>query len=99
MISAKQLQSSYNKLYECLRNYIWPYDIVNTIAELEIAVYDTFPNTSAILIHFTHLNNFCKLYLSDDQDLTEALSDFDDTLKQADSGIYAKLDVRLQEVK
>lgn len=98
MISAKQLQSSYNKLYACLRNYIWPYDIVNTIAELEISVYDTFPNTSEILIHFTRLNNFCKMYLNDDEELIKALSSFDDTLKQADSGIYAKLDVRLQGV-
>lgn len=98
MISARQLQSSYNKLYECLRNYIWPYDIVNTIAELEISVYNTFPSTSEILIHFTRLKNFCKMYLNDDKELTKALSSFDNTLKQADSGIYAKLDVRLQGV-
>lgn len=98
MISAKQLQSSYNNLYECLRNYIWPYDVVNTIAELEISVYNTFPSTSEILIHFSRLRNFCKMYLSKDKELTKSLLSFDNTLKQADSGIYAKLDVRLQGV-
>ena len=38
MIAAAIIQSAYNELYKELRNYIWDYDTVVKIAELEAAL-------------------------------------------------------------
>lgn len=96
MITAKQLQGSYNKLYEQLRNYIWPYEAVKMIANLEVAIYSTFPIIQDIMTHFNRLSNFCHTYIKDDEDLNKSLANLSDIISESSSGIYCKLDSRVQ---
>lgn len=99
MVTAKQIQSAYNKLYEQLRNYIWPYEAVEMIANLEIAIYSTFPNLNEIQSCFNRLSTFCKAYLKDDEDLNKALSNLSDIITEASFGIYCKLNACAKGVK
>lgn len=95
MISGKQFQNSYNNLYQVLRNYIWPLRIVESIAELEIAVYKVFPNIEDIQNAFNHLKFICLQHI-DDEELSESFDDFAEILNK-DEELYAKINTRTRE--
>lgn len=44
MVNSSDIQTAYNKLYVCMRDYIWDFKTVDLLAELEIAIYHRFPN-------------------------------------------------------
>ena len=99
MIAAAILQSAYNDLYTKLRNYIWDYETVVKIADLEVATYMAFPDIDNIRRAFSKLSVDIKdsdIY-SDDEKLQQALDDFEDKLEGADQLFY-KLEVP-QEVE
>ena len=99
MIAAAILQSAYNDLYTKLRNYIWDYETVVKIADLEVATYMAFPDIDNIRRAFSKLSVDIKdsdIY-SDDEKLQQALDEFDEKLQGADQLFY-KLEVP-QEVE
>ena len=99
MIAAAILQSAYNDLYTKLRNYIWDYETVVKIADLEVATYMAFPDIDNIKRAFSKLSVDIKdsdIY-SDDEKLQQALDEFDEKLQGADQLFY-KLEVP-QEVE
>lgn len=99
MIAAAILQSAYNDLYSKLRNYIWDYETVVKIADLEVATYMAFPDIDAIDNAFRKLSIDIKAsdIYSDDEELQQALESFEDKLEGADQLFY-RLDVP-QEVE
>lgn len=42
LMSFNELQNRYIQLYKLLRNYIWEYDIVELIADLEVLTFTAF---------------------------------------------------------
>ena len=48
MITQQDLARKYVKLYECVRQYIWPVETVQDLAELEVATYERFPEIEEI---------------------------------------------------
>ena len=90
MISANEIQKQYVALYKTIRNYIWPFRVVNCLADLEIAVYETFPDVADINVKFQRLNVELRETAKEDEAMNKALKDFDKVLKDADD-IYAKL--------
>lgn len=90
MIAAAIIQSAYNGLYKELRNYIWDYDTVVKIAELEAATYMAFPDLEKIRICASKLET--ELRASDvydeDEALQAAMKTFDDQLEGADAVYY-----------
>ena len=98
MISAKQLQNGYNKLYRCLRNYIWPGEIVVDIADLEVSCYQTFPDLDTIQNTYNKLKYSVFRYIDDDEDMKDAFENFRQTLESS-SQLYAKLNSRVQGVE
>ena len=99
MIAAAILQSAYNDLYSKLRNYIWDYETVVKIADLEVATYMAFPDIDNIDDTFRKLSIDIKAsdIYSDDEELQQALESFEDKLEGADQLFY-RLDVP-QEVE
>ena len=98
MISAKQLQNSYNRLYKCLREYIWPSNVVSNIADLEIEVYKTFPDLKEIRNRCNRLKASCFRYVDDDEDMKAEFENFREILESS-TELYSKLDTRLEGVK
>lgn len=90
MISANEIQKQYVALYKIIRNYIWPFRVINCLADLEIAVYEAFPDVSDINIKFQRLNAELRETAKEDEAMSKALKDFDKVLKDTDD-IYAKL--------
>lgn len=97
MITATELQQSYINLYRQLREYLWPFNIVELIAELEIECYSSFPQVSRLRNLFSRLKReIFSDYISDDDEydtLRNVFDKFDATLTDAKDfhDIYAKL--------
>ena len=92
MIQATLLQSLYNKLYKQLRKYIWDFKTVEELADFEIATYRRFPDIEEIKSKYYRLKKsvtHSDVY-KDDEDLQDALEDFEKQLEDADQ-IYADL--------
>ncbi|MBP5433588.1 hypothetical protein [Ruminococcus sp.] len=90
MIAAAIIQSAYNELYRNVRNYIWDYNTVEKLAELEAATYMAFPDLDKVRICSAKLKE--ELVRSDvyddDEELQSAMEAFDKNLEGADSVFY-----------
>ena len=108
MLSLQDLQRAYIKLYKKLREYIWDVSTVEDIAELEVAVYNRFPNIHAIRSHTNKLRSDIRDVINaersqrniyaDDYTLEDAINDFEELINSEDSNeIYSPL-VKVMEV-
>lgn len=95
MITSKELQNKYNTLYTCLRNYVWPMIVIESIADVEVDTYSSFPDLNILSSKLTKLENEVSRYLTDDEDLNSAFNEFHELLNSNDT-LYAKLDVRTE---
>lgn len=90
MIAAAMIQQAYIDLYKQIRNYIWDYDTVVKLAELEVAAYMAFPDIDKVRYALDQLKvelNSSDVY-AEDEDLQKAVDDFSDTLDGADQVFY-----------
>lgn len=49
VITSTDIQNRYQKLYTYLMNFLWDFDVFEKIAELEISIFDTFPDKDNML--------------------------------------------------
>lgn len=90
MLSSIKLQSAYIDLYTALRKYIWDFKTVEKLADLEVAVYQTFPDMQSVSTCFNALNADVQAAQLDDNDLDTAIQRFADTITTNDT-IYVSL--------
>lgn len=91
IIDMNDISYAYIRLYRQLRNYIWPYETVEHIAELEIAVHNRFPNLDDVRNCFYRLCNDINRSEVNDEDLDRAVNQFKSRIEQDDSTVYAIL--------
>lgn len=96
MITSKQIQAAYVKMYAQLRNYIWGFDTVERLANLEIEVYNSFPDLSKIQSTFNSLFMDIRTAYDEDEELAKAVDAFKKVIESADGEFYLKLD-KVQE--
>lgn len=91
MVTAKQLQNQYIRLYSQLRNYFWPMYIIEDIVNLEIEVYKSFPSIAEVQRLLDVLqSNVTRLLINPDEDLDVAFDEFQELVSESDE-IYVKL--------
>lgn len=92
MISANQIQLNYNKLYACMRNYIWDFRTVEVLANLEVDTYKRFPNIDDIAKDTNQLKQLISTtdVFQDDLELQKSFNRFEDLLSDIDT-VYADL--------
>lgn len=90
MIAAAIIQSAYNDLYKQLRNYIWEYETVVKIANLEVASYMAFPDIDDIRRAYSELKSdvVSSDVWSDDKELQKSMDRFEEKLDGADQIFY-----------
>ena len=90
MINCTKIQHQYNRLYKELRKYIWDFEVVEAIADLEIECYKTCQDLNLIRNVF----NVLKYYVQDvayyDEDLAKSMDKFEELISSDDTP-YAKL--------
>lgn len=95
-VSVKDLQRAYNELYVQLRKYIWGFNVVMDIAELETSVYEACPDMDSVVRNLTRLSTSIRETQLEDEDLDKAICDFQELINDSD-GYYLKL-VTISEV-
>lgn len=85
MLSLTDLKKYYVRLYEELRNYLWDFRTVEAIAELEIAVYRRFPDSSEIKAKFNRLYSLISNTCAEDTYLATAATNFKNTINSSDT--------------
>lgn len=97
MIGSSILQTTYNNLYTQLRKYIWSFEAVNAIADLEIACYQSFADLLSVRRHLDRVAQYARDVIKDDEDVKKAFDAFEDLLKDEES-MYVKLTAVKEEV-
>ena len=97
MITQQDLARKYVKLYECVRQYIWPVETVQDLAELEVATYKRFPEIEEIRKKFDVFYRDIQLECLEDEDLNREVKAFKDLI-ESDDKIYSKL-IKVNEVQ
>lgn len=90
MISSLRIQSAYVDLYTQVRKYIWDFATVEKLADLEVAVYKTFPSMEDVSKCFDKLRSDLKSKEKDDEDLKNACDKFKQVI-DSDSETYFKV--------
>lgn len=91
MISAKKLQNQYNSLYIQIRKYLWPFETVQLLADLEEAIYKKFPDLNQISSILDKLRLRITSEFEDDEELKSEFDRLHD-LVQSDDTVFSKLD-------
>ena len=91
IIDMHDISYAYIRLYRQLRNYIWPYETVEHIAELEIAIHNRFPNLQDVRKYFNLLCNDIRRSEIKDEDLDRAVEQFKSYIESEGSTVYATL--------
>ena len=88
MLTCNDYRRAYEKLYKAMRNYIWGVDVVELLANFEVAVYDAFIDVEKAESYFNKLKKAIHALRveEDDEDLAAALDNisklFEDTEDQ-----------------
>ena len=91
MTSVTDLQIKYVDMDEHLRQYTWDFDTVESLAELEIDVYEAFPDIEKVKADFNKLYSNVKEYIEDDEPLKNTIENFKKELFKKDTTFYFKL--------
>ena len=90
MLSLTDLKRYYIKLYEEVRNYIWDFNTVKHLADLEISVFRRFPLMSEVRANFNQFQACISRIRQEDEDLDQAAKDFNDLINSTDD-IYSMI--------
>lgn len=98
MISTYRLQQLYIHLYQEFMQYIWDWDTVYTLAELETAIFQVFPDISKISKLLQRLQRCVVDARISDEYLDSCIDEFLAVI-QDDVDVYLKLDVPQEVLK
>lgn len=99
MIFATDIQNAYIKLYKEMQKYIWSAEVIENLADLEVSVYEIFPDMDLVRKNFKKLKyDLYDILHSDDKEesepMKEVVDQFENTLN--DEVGYGRLE-KLQE--
>lgn len=84
MLSLTEVKKYYIHMYEQIRNYIWDFNTVQSLAELEISLFRRFPLLSEVRANFNQLYLHIKRICNEDEDLAKSVEDFRDVINSTD---------------
>lgn len=77
MLNSIILQNKYQTIYSAISNYLWPIDVVEHIADFEIACYSAFPDMINVRRTFDILKSDVTDVIREDSELSDAFDQFD----------------------
>jgi len=90
MINCADIQTGYNKLYEEVRRYIWSFQAVEALADLELACYETCLDLTQVRAAFNRFRSYALDAMYDDEELSAAFDQFEKLINSDDTS-YANL--------
>lgn len=86
MLSCNDFMNAYQNIYAAMRYYIWGVDVIEILANLEVAVYNAFLNIDEVDRWFTKLEKAIKTLrvTEDDEELAQFLENFRKLIDECD---------------
>ena len=76
MLNSMDLRLAYNEFYASMRNYIWDFQVVCNLADIETAVYMAFPDMGDIYVKLRQIYPMISETMKDDKELEDSYNDF-----------------------
>jgi len=77
----KELKKGYIKIYKQMMKYIWSFQTVEILADLEVSVCNVFPIMSDVRNNFYRLETAVRNELKDNEDMKDAFDAFKEIIK------------------
>lgn len=75
------LQKGYVDIYKNARNYIWPFNVVEKLADFEIAVFKAVPDMDDVANTFQRFKLAVYPIAREDEELQKSLDAFDELIR------------------
>lgn len=85
MTSSVILQNKYIELYKLLRNYLWSFQTVEDIAELEIACFRAIPDINDVRMKLNSVSSAANYVIREDEKIKNCIEEFRDMLNDVDT--------------
>ena len=95
-MNSNEIQNAYVNLYTQIRKYIWPFDVIDILVDLEIESFKSFPDVMKLRELLDRLHREIQSTLSDDKDFETAYLSFKKLID--DDNIMYKLLEQVREV-
>ena len=89
LTETNQLKTAYNRMYDVLSDYIWDYDIVEALVDVELETYKIFPDIESLRNKLRSLRMLVR-QTADESRILDAISTFSDAVDDVE-GVYAKI--------
>lgn len=89
LTETNQLKTAYNRMYTVLSDYIWDYDIVEALVDVELETYKIFPDIESLRNKLRSLRMLVR-QTADESRILDAISTFSDAVDDVE-GVYAKI--------
>lgn len=96
MISSQEFRNAYEKFYDAMRLYLWPYDTLEILAEVEADIYSTFIDRYKLSSDFYKLHREIKDVLNEDKEFEKTFSTLQKLVDAEDEDSYSPL-TRVEE--
>lgn len=83
-ISSQDYRNVYEKFYNQIRNYLWPYQVLEILSDVEMDIYSAFIDVDKLRIHFGKLKAAMKDVLPDDELLEKYTNKMTKLLEEED---------------
>lgn len=97
MISSQEFRNKYEKFYDCMRMYLWPYDILEILADVEATIFSAFIDVPKLRLLLDKLEGQIKQNFEDDELLQKSFNNIKKLVEDKDEEIYLPL-TRVKEV-
>lgn len=96
-VSSQDLRNEYVKFYNEVRRYLWPFQVLKDLAEIETNIYSAFMDVDKLRVDFAKLRKAMKDVLKDDKPLSTEVEKMQNLLDSDNPGSYFRLP-RVNEV-
>lgn len=90
-VSSQDFRNVYEKLYNDIRRYLWPYQVLEVLSDIEVNIYSAFIDVPKLRIDFAKLRKAMKDILDDDNLLSEDVNKMQKLLDHENPGSYLRL--------
>ena len=97
MLASRDFMNKYEKFYDAIRQYLWPYDVLEELAEVEVDIYSAFIDRPKLQQDFAKLRKSIKDVLEEDDYFRKTTKELEDLVNDEDLDSYHTL-VQVGEV-
>lgn len=91
LISSQDFQNVYERFYNDMRNYLWPFSVLEELSDVEANIYSAFIDVDKLKLDLSNLYKSIKDVMKDDKHLQKSYDEIMELLNEEDVSRYARL--------